>query len=110
MTDTQESPGTLAVGETHPAARNAYSYIKHFMVTQFHILEAFASCAMAGNRMAEVCYETLNRIRNNEPVSDRYILGLAWFLKEMEENDRRLRIERQMIKEIKDEVKKCITS
>lgn len=40
-------------------------------------LGAFASCAIEGNRMGEVCGETLRRILDGEPVSDRYLMGLA---------------------------------
>ena len=40
--------------------------------------EAFSSCAIEGNRLAEVCSETLRRLLIGEPVSDRYVLGLAW--------------------------------
>jgi hypothetical protein len=47
--------------------------------------EALASCAIEGNRMAEVCLGTLNRLLEHQPVSDRYLLGLAWYLKTLEE-------------------------
>lgn len=40
--------------------------------------ESFSSCAIDGNRLAEVCSETISRLINNQPVSDRYLLGLAW--------------------------------
>jgi hypothetical protein len=51
-------------------------------------MESFSSCAIDGNRFAEVCGETLRRVMSGEPVSDRYILGLAWAIRGMnEEND-----------------------
>lgn len=52
-------------------------------------MESFSSCAIDGNRFAEVCGETLRRVMNHEPVSDRYILGLAWAIRGMDflEND-----------------------
>jgi hypothetical protein len=44
-------------------------------------LEAFSSCAIEGNRLGAVCVETLRRILSGEPVSDRYVLGLAWAIR-----------------------------
>ena len=44
-------------------------------------LEAFSSCAIEGNRLAEICSETLDRLLKSEPVSDRYLLGLAWAMR-----------------------------
>jgi hypothetical protein len=44
-----------------------------------------SSCAIEGNRSGEVCGETIQRVLNSEPVSDRYILGTAWMLKSMGE-------------------------
>lgn len=43
--------------------------------------ESLASTALSGNRSAEIMSETLRRLLNGEPVSDRYLLGLAWFLR-----------------------------
>ena len=51
---------------------------------QSTLMESFASCAIDGNRFAEVCGETLRRVMTGEPVSDRYILGLAWAVQGME--------------------------
>jgi len=80
------TPGTLNPGEIHPAALDAMAYIRSVPTQDlFNLVEAFASVAASGNRSAEVCGETLQRILNGEPVSDRYILGLAWALKTMEE-------------------------
>lgn len=45
--------------------------------------DAFASCAIEGNRTAEICHETMRRLLNGEPVSDRYALGLMWTLRDM---------------------------
>lgn len=81
------SNDSLEEGEIHPAAHNAYAYIKESLGLRPMLVEAMASCALSGNRMAEVCLGTLERLRNDDPVSDRYILGLAWMLKEMEESE-----------------------
>jgi hypothetical protein len=43
--------------------------------------EVFASCAIEGFRSSEVCGETLGRLLDGQPVSDRYLLGLAWVMR-----------------------------
>lgn len=94
MTETIEetTPGTLAVGEFHPAATSAYTYVKSKMkslVKLALVRESLASNALSGNRLAEVCLETLERIIEKKPISDRYLLGLAWMMKLMEEENGR---------------------
>ncbi len=76
----------LSPGEAHPAALSAIVYVLQ-RINDPLLLEALASCAIESNRMAEICMGTINRIKNKQPVSDRYLLGLAWFLKEMEEKN-----------------------
>lgn len=79
--------GDLEVGEFHPAAESAMKYVRSKIDENGAILlESFASNALAGNRLAEICHETMRRIIFYKPVSDRYLLGLAWTLKEMEVN------------------------
>ena len=77
-------PGSLNVkkGEYHPAADSAMAWIKGYMVQHpaeylMH-KEALASTALSGNRLAEICMGTIDRLAKGEPVSDRYLLGLAW--------------------------------
>ncbi len=78
--------GVLEVGEPHPAAESAKYYLSALGAKKlFQYLEAFSSCAIEGNRLGEICSETLNRLMQGEPVSDRYLLGLAWAIKSMEE-------------------------
>ena len=73
--------GTLNEGEPHPAAHMAHEYIvKLSPATLAMLQESFASCAIEGNRLAEVCGETLRRLLNSEPVSDRYVMGLYAFV------------------------------
>ncbi len=83
---------TLKVGEFHPMASSALEYIKGYLFEEptriFSLKESMASCALAGNRCAEICLGTLNRILNGEMVGDRYVLGLAWFLIEMTKNEK----------------------
>ncbi len=80
-----ETRGTLKEKEPHPAAQRALEYVEINMTPL--IRESLASCAIESNRLAEVCLETWRRIDEGEPVSDRYILGLAWFIKTMEDSN-----------------------
>lgn len=74
--------------EPHPAALSAYRWLKGYMVENaldwLRYKEALASTALSGNRQAEVCMSTINRLANGEPVSDRYILGLAWTIMKLD--------------------------
>ncbi len=72
--------------EAHPASDSALNYVCSLGYNKLMLwLESFASLAIENNRLAEICHETLRRILNHEPVSDRYLLGLAWTLKELED-------------------------
>jgi hypothetical protein len=74
--------GTLKAGQPHPMAYHALAYIRQQGLQEvFGWIESFSSCAIEGNEVAEICGETLRRIMAGEPVSDRYVLGLAWFIK-----------------------------
>jgi len=77
---TKEQPkGTLTTTEAHPAAYSAMEYLKSLKGQDLiRWQESFASCAIAGNRLAEICSETMRRIVNGDSVSDRYLLGLVW--------------------------------
>lgn len=89
MNETLNDRGTLKPGEFHPAASAAMVYIRSIPIQKLYMyLEAFSSCAIESNRLSEICSETLNRIMNNQPVSDRYLLGLAWTIKTMEEEEK----------------------
>lgn len=83
--------GDLKPGEPHPAAGTAKRYIEqnfsHIELLMW--LESFSSCAIEGNRSAEVCASTLRRLLDGSPVSDRYLLGLAWTLRDIKETERR---------------------
>ena len=71
--------GYLAPGEPHPSAYHARDYIAHMSKKNLAMWrEAFASCAIEGNRLGEICNYTLERLQNGETVSDRYIMGLAF--------------------------------
>ena len=84
--------GQLNKLEPHPAAEGARQWlIGYIQRNDAHALlrlqESFASCAIEGNRLAEICSETLRRLLNKEPVSDRYLLGLVWTIRDMEEKE-----------------------
>lgn len=76
------SRGELEPAEPHPAAYEAKAWIAKQPVEELlKWREAFASCAIEGNRLGDVCAETLNRLMSAQPVSDRYLLGLAWTMR-----------------------------
>ena len=82
----ENEKGTLNEKEPHPASSSALVYISSLGLQKlFEYSEAFASTAIESNRTAEICHETLRRLLAKEPVSDRYLLGLAWVLRDMEE-------------------------
>lgn len=82
-----EDRSTLEIGEQHPSSESALRYISSLGLEKLtKYLEAYSSCAIESNRLGEICAGTLNRLLKQEPVSDRYLLGLAWSLKTMEEN------------------------
>lgn len=92
--------GTLANGEAHPSAHDALDYLKGIGIEKLTLyLESFSSCAIEGNRLGEICSETLNRFLNSQPVSDRYIMGLAWSIRNMEDSQHKK-------KKIKGDVRK----
>ena len=39
---------------------------------------ALSIAAQTGNRQAQICMGTIRRLTSSQPVSDRYLLGLAW--------------------------------
>lgn len=85
QTSTEPLPnGTLAEGEFHPSAPDAMAYINSIPVgVLMQLQESFASTAIGGNRLSEVCLETLTRLLEQQPVSDRYLLGLAWTVRNL---------------------------
>ena len=83
----KQSRGTLGEKEVHPEAHDALSFVMGLGLHKLSMYqESFSSCAIEGNRLGEICSETLHRIMVGEPVSDRYIFGLAWAIKRMENN------------------------
>ncbi len=80
--------GTLDTREPHPSATAALQFVLSQGLSELmKWQDAFSSCAIEGNRLGEICSETLRRVMDKEPVSDRYILGLAWAIREMDRDD-----------------------
>jgi hypothetical protein len=72
----------LDVNEPHPAALAAMAWLQKVPLPELFLWqEAFASSAIEGNRLAEICSTTLDRLLSGKPVSDRYLLGLAWTIR-----------------------------
>lgn len=95
--------GELKIGESHPAAHSALMKIRGLNYADLAVwLEAFSSCAIAGNRLAEICSETLYRFLKGKPVGDRYILGLAWTIFNSEFDQRKLKKLKTKRKKIED--------
>jgi hypothetical protein len=85
----QPPKDTLNIGEPHPAAVDAMKFVgAHTIRELMELQEVFASCALTGeSRLAEVCGGTVARLINGDMVSDRYLLGLAWALRDMKDAD-----------------------
>ena len=79
----------LKPGEMHGGAYIARRYLASIPFERWAIVqEALASSALAGNELADICLGTIKRMETKQPVSDRYLMGLAWVLWGMEnEND-----------------------
>lgn len=76
---------TLQPGEPHPGVNSAMEFLNSLGIEKLLLYrEAFSSCAIEGNRAGAICSGTINRLLAHEQVSDRYILGLAWTIMEME--------------------------
>lgn len=82
------SPGELSPGEIHPSAFAAHQFICSIpRMSLMMYQESLASVALSGNRVADLCSETLRRLLSGKAVSDRYLLGLAWQLMFLEKEN-----------------------
>ena len=74
---------TLKKNEYHPSADSAMKWYQEWKTDYKRycmMKEAIASTALSGNRLSEILLATMDRLEKGEPVSDRYLLGLCWFL------------------------------
>ena len=79
----------LKENEVHPIAYQALAYVKRLGITKLSLyMEAMCSVNIEHrNRETELCIGTLERVLQDRPVGERYILGLAWFLRDLEEKN-----------------------
>lgn len=81
---------TIQEGEYHPVADSAMHWLKTFMrdkpLEYLRIKEAIYSTALSGNRSSELCASTIDRLAAGQPVSDRYLLALAWLVRSIYED------------------------
>jgi hypothetical protein len=86
---TTDSEYTLNPGEYHPSANLAMNYLKSRMLDPYKwnlLVEAIANSSLASNRIAQLCYGTIKRLEEKQPISDRYLLGLVIFLKQLDDD------------------------
>jgi len=75
----KNTPGILKPDEPHPSASIAMEYMKSIPYDRLiEYVEIFSNKNLEENRLSEICSETLKKYMHNEPVSDRYFLGLSW--------------------------------
>lgn len=74
---------TLEPGEIHPSTYFAIDYIKKCQKGDDWIHILYALSTLTNNRTASICLGTLQRLSDGLPVSDRYLMGLAWLLHEI---------------------------
>ena len=80
-------PGDLGT-EPHPAAYLALKWLRSLGDERlFRIQQVIQANLVVGNKTSEVCAETMRRLMAGEPVSDRYLLGLAWMVREVFTDD-----------------------
>lgn len=106
-----QSRDILQAGELHPMAVTALKYIYELGVEKLYTyLGSFSSVAIEGNRLAEVCAGTLRRIIGNQKVSDRYVMGLGWAIRQIEDSKKECEEDSKMIenkKQGKDKKLRC---
>jgi len=84
MSETQR--GKLACQESHPASRIALNYLSSLGTEKLWTYQrGFSLSAIEGNRLSEICAETLRRLLTHESLSDRYLMGLALAIKNIED-------------------------
>lgn len=81
--------GTIAADSYHPIADDAMRWFKQNALTEEYARSKMAILMAAedGNRTAQICAATIERLAKGAPVSDRYLLGLCWFLMELQNKE-----------------------
>lgn len=86
MSEDEDKELQLPLGVPHPAAVSAYEYIEQLSLAELmKWQEAFAGIALTeeDSLLASTCSTTLDRMIKGETIGDRYILGLAWTIRNM---------------------------
>lgn len=78
--------GTLDSRENHPLVDNALDYLqfirKHYPDKWLLLSKDIEMFAQDGEPLHQVLFSTIKRIESGKVVSDRYALGLAWFVRQ----------------------------
>lgn len=83
--------GTIIEGY-HPSADSAMRFIRGIDIKELlRLQESFASTALSGNDLSKILLQTLNRVLQGNAVSDRYLLGLAWFIRDTLEKSQEIK-------------------
>lgn len=69
----------------HPMAYDAKAYLLELKHKLPVYAEVLSICASNGNSLAKICSETMELFLAEKPVDDRYLLGLAWYIRNSEE-------------------------
>jgi len=91
----EQDDSVIKEGEFHPSAKEALKWFRAWEVNTLRYMqtrEAIASVALSGNRLAQICNGTLDRLEKGDPVSDRYLLGLCWMLRDTMEKQETIKI------------------
>lgn len=85
--------GTLGPTEYHLSAEGAQEYFRSFarkrpeklLAIKKVIYEAAEDAAGPQQKYFQVMRSTWERLREGDPVSDRYLLGLCWYIRDIDE-------------------------
>ena len=75
----------INVKKPHPMVYDAKAYLLELKHKLPVYAEVLSLCSSNGNELARVCSETMESFLTGKPVADRYLLGLAWYIRNSEE-------------------------
>lgn len=76
---------SLREGESHGAAVKALKWYKKLPAP--FIVRAFNHFSGEPDLTSQICLETIKRLETGKTVSDRYMLGLCWLLRDQYEEE-----------------------
>ena len=105
---------SIKEGSYHHSADLAKEWLIHFTLEHpleyAEICESISSCALSGNEFANILYGTMMRWRESLGVSDRYLLGYAWAVRDFYEQsvaqEKRTRVKLKTEKKVSRKVQK----